>query len=65
MKSEYEPVDFPFEKTEVVAQFMDNANSPKDERMKIASDNAKRIHHLDSLESQRAALSEVLPILFC
>ena len=43
-------VDYPFEKTEVAAQFVDNANISETERIKVASDNAKRIlglnHHI-------------------
>jgi hypothetical protein len=40
-------VDYPFEKTEVAAQFIDNANISETERIKVASDNAKRILRLD------------------
>jgi 2,3-dihydroxybenzoate decarboxylase len=40
-------VDYPFEKTEVAAQFINNANVSETERIKVASDNAKRILRLD------------------
>jgi 2,3-dihydroxybenzoate decarboxylase len=40
-------VDYPFEKTEVAAQFMDNANITETERIHVASENAKRILRLD------------------
>jgi 2,3-dihydroxybenzoate decarboxylase len=40
-------VDYPFEKTEVAAQFIENAKIPEDERFKVASGNAKRILRLD------------------
>ena len=40
-------VDYPFEKTEVAAQFMDNANITETERIHVAYENAKRILRLD------------------
>jgi 2,3-dihydroxybenzoate decarboxylase len=40
-------VDYPFEKTEVAAQFIELARISENERIKVASDNAKRILHLD------------------
>jgi 2,3-dihydroxybenzoate decarboxylase len=43
-------VDYPFEKTELAAQFIDHANISPTERVKVASENAKRILHLDHLD---------------
>jgi 2,3-dihydroxybenzoate decarboxylase len=40
-------VDYPFEKTDVAAQFIDNAKVSETERIKVASGNAKRILRLD------------------
>jgi 2,3-dihydroxybenzoate decarboxylase len=40
-------VDYPFEKTDVAAQFITNAKISETERIKVASDNAKRILRLD------------------
>jgi 2,3-dihydroxybenzoate decarboxylase len=40
-------VDYPFEKTEVAAQFIENARISENERINVASQNAKRILHLD------------------
>jgi len=40
-------VDYPFENTELAAQFIDNAKVPEDQRIKVASGNAKRILHLN------------------
>ena len=40
-------VDYPFEKTELAAQFIDDARISEPERIKVASGNAKRILHLD------------------
>jgi len=40
-------VDYPFEKTEVAAQFIEEAKISENERIKVASDNAKRILRLD------------------
>jgi 2,3-dihydroxybenzoate decarboxylase len=40
-------VDYPFEKTEVAAQFIDNAKVAEAERINVASGNAKRILRLD------------------
>jgi len=40
-------VDYPFEKTEVAAQFMDNAKVAEAERINVASGNAKRILRLE------------------
>jgi 2,3-dihydroxybenzoate decarboxylase len=39
-------VDYPFEKTDVAAQFIENAKLSENERIKVASDNAKRILRL-------------------
>ena len=36
-------VDYPFEKTELAAQFMDGAKISETDRMRVASENAKRI----------------------
>jgi 2,3-dihydroxybenzoate decarboxylase len=40
-------VDYPFEKTELAAQFIHDARISEPERIKVASGNAKRILHLD------------------
>lgn len=40
-------VDYPFEKTDVAAAFIDSANLSETERINVASDNAKRILRLD------------------
>ncbi|MDR3771843.1 MAG: amidohydrolase family protein [Terracidiphilus sp.] len=40
-------VDYPFEKTELAAQFIEHAKISENERIKVASENAKRILHLD------------------
>ena len=40
-------VDYPFEKTEVAARFIENANISETERTNVASGNAKRILRLD------------------
>ncbi len=40
-------VDYPFEKTELAAQFIEGARITEIERVKVASDNAKRILRLD------------------
>ncbi len=40
-------VDYPFEKTELAASFIENARISENERIKVASDNAKRILRLD------------------
>jgi 2,3-dihydroxybenzoate decarboxylase len=40
-------VDYPFEKTEVAAQFIETAKIAENERIKVVSDNAKRILRLD------------------
>jgi 2,3-dihydroxybenzoate decarboxylase len=40
-------VDYPFERTEVAARFIDNANISETERIKVASGNARRILRLD------------------
>jgi 2,3-dihydroxybenzoate decarboxylase len=40
-------VDYPFEKTEVAARFIENANISDTERTNVASGNAKRILRLD------------------
>ncbi len=40
-------VDYPFENTEVAAQFIENAKISENERTKVASGNAKRILRLD------------------
>ena len=40
-------VDYPFEKTELAARFIDNANIPETGRANVAFANAKRILHLD------------------
>ncbi len=42
-------VDYPFEKTEVAARFIEQAKISESERLKVASDNAKRILRLDRL----------------
>jgi 2,3-dihydroxybenzoate decarboxylase len=39
-------VDYPFEKTETAAQFIENAKISEEERLKVASGNAKRILRL-------------------
>jgi 2,3-dihydroxybenzoate decarboxylase len=36
-------VDYPFEKTELAAQFIDGAKISDTDRVKVASENAKRI----------------------
>jgi 2,3-dihydroxybenzoate decarboxylase len=46
-------VDYPFEKTELATQFIDNAKIAETERIKVASGNAKRILHLDSKTRNR------------
>jgi 2,3-dihydroxybenzoate decarboxylase len=40
-------VDYPFEKTELAAQFIEHAKISETERIKVASENAKRILRLD------------------
>ncbi len=40
-------VDYPFEKTELAAQFIHNANIPETDRINVASENAKRILRID------------------
>lgn len=40
-------VDYPFEKTELAAQFIEGAKIPETDRVKVASENAKRILHID------------------
>ena len=40
-------IDYPFEKTELAAAFIENAKVSENERIKVASDNAKRILRLD------------------
>ena len=40
-------VDYPFEKTEVAAHFIDNANISETGRNKVEFANAKRILHLN------------------
>ena len=40
-------VDYPFEKTELAAQFIETANISQTDRIKVASENAKRILHID------------------
>ena len=40
-------VDYPFEKTELAASFIENARISENERIKVASENAKRILRLD------------------
>jgi 2,3-dihydroxybenzoate decarboxylase len=40
-------VDYPFENSELAAQFIENAKVAEDERIKVASGNAKRILHLN------------------
>jgi 2,3-dihydroxybenzoate decarboxylase len=40
-------VDYPFEKTELAAHFIETANISEADRAKVASENARRILHLD------------------
>jgi 2,3-dihydroxybenzoate decarboxylase len=40
-------VDYPFEKTDAAVRFLDGANILETERVKVASENARRIFHLD------------------
>jgi 2,3-dihydroxybenzoate decarboxylase len=40
-------VDYPFEKTDTAVRFLDGANLAEIDRVKVASENAKRIFHLD------------------
>ena len=40
-------IDYPFEKTELAAQFIEHAKISENERSKVSSDNARRILHLD------------------
>jgi 2,3-dihydroxybenzoate decarboxylase len=40
-------VDYPFERTEVAAQFIEHAKISENERVKVSSENAKRILRLD------------------
>jgi hypothetical protein len=40
-------VDYPFEKTDIAARFIDNAQVPETDRMNVAFANAKRILRLD------------------
>jgi 2,3-dihydroxybenzoate decarboxylase len=40
-------VDYPFEKTELAAQFIEQAKISENERNKVAFENAKRILHLE------------------
>jgi len=40
-------VDYPFERTELAAHFIENARISEQERIKVASGNARRILHLD------------------
>jgi 2,3-dihydroxybenzoate decarboxylase len=52
-------VDYPFEKTELAAQFMDSAKISETDRVKVASENAKRIlrigRRIGRIESAPAA----------
>jgi 2,3-dihydroxybenzoate decarboxylase len=40
-------VDYPFERTELAAQFIENAKIPETDRINVASENAKRILRID------------------
>ena len=40
-------IDYPFEKTELAARFMETAKVAEAERVQVASGNATRILHLD------------------
>lgn len=40
-------IDYPFEKTDIAARFIENANISEVERAQVASANAVRILHLD------------------
>jgi 2,3-dihydroxybenzoate decarboxylase len=40
-------VDYPFEKTELAAQFIENAKIAETERVNVASGNARRILRID------------------
>jgi len=41
-------IDYPFEKTDLAAKFIESANVTEDQRVQVASGNAKRILHLNA-----------------
>lgn len=48
-------VDYPFERTEVAAQFIENAKISEEQRLKVASGNAKRILRLEKVVATRSS----------